>query len=226
MTGAPQNGAPKSDRVRLRRRHDRGHYDKDTLYAVLDAGFVAHVGYLVDGAPFVTPTLYWREDNHVYWHGSAASRMLRKAEAMPVCVTVTHIDGMVLARSGFHHSANYRSAMLLGDAFIVTDPDEKAAKLDRFIDGLFPGRVAEIRPSTAQELKATTVLGLEIDEASAKIRDAGVKDDEEDYALPVWSGVVPLATTIGTPEPDERLAPGTPLPSHVAAFAERLKGTG
>lgn len=220
------SGEPKIDRVRLRRRHDRGHYDKETLYAVLDAGFVAHVGYLIDGAPFVTPTLFWREDNHVYWHGSAASRMLRQAEGMPVCVTVTHVDGMVLARSGFHHSANYRSAMLLGDAFIVADPDEKAAKLDRFIDGLFPGRVAELRPATAQELKATTVLGLAIDEASAKIRAAGVKDDEEDYALAVWAGVVPLTMTAGTPEPDDRLAKGTPLPPHIAAFAQRLKGAG
>jgi uncharacterized protein len=147
-----KNSKAPSDRTRVRRVPKRGHYDRAAIDAVLDAGFVGHVGYVIDGAPYVTPTLYWRESDRVYWHGSSASHMLRQVEGATVCLTVSHIDGMVLARSCFHHSANYRAVMLFGRAEKIEDEAVKSAHLDRFIDGLFPGRVAEIRPVTVQEL--------------------------------------------------------------------------
>ena len=206
----------------MRRLPKRGHYDRATLDAILDAGFVCHVGYVSDGAPYVTPTLYWREADRVYWHGSSASRMLRQTAGAPVCLTVTHVDGLVLARSGFHHSANYRSAMLFGRAEKMADAD-KTAHLDRFIDGLFPGRSSVIRPPTRQELKATTLLSLVIDEASAKIRTGPPNDDEADYGLDVWAGIIPLRPVAGPPIPDARLTAGTPLPDHVTAFRRRCR---
>lgn len=214
--------SPASERTRVRRLAKRAHYDRPAIDSILDAGFVCHVGYAIDGMPYVTPTLYWREADHVYWHGSSASRMLRASEGAQVCLTVTHIDGLVLARSGFHHSANYRSVMLFGAARKVTDADDKRRHLDRFIDGLLPGRTAQLRPATAQELKATTLLSLKIEEASAKIRTGGPVDDEEDYALPVWAGVVPLHAAAGAPQPCDRLAAGTVVPDHVRQFATAL----
>ena len=161
---------PPTDRTRVRRLPERGAYDRATIDAILDAMPVAHVGYSIDGQPFVTPTLQWREGDHVYWHGSAASRMLRVIDGAPVCLTVTLIDGMVLARSAFNHSMNYRSVMLLGKAHAVTDPAVKEARLRTFVESQFPGRWDMLRPVTAQELKGTTVLGMPIDECSAKIR--------------------------------------------------------
>lgn len=205
--------------TRLRRRPDRGAYDFESLAAVLDAQPLAHVGYVLDGRPLVTPTLQWREGRHVYWHGSAASRMLRASEGAPVCLTVSLFDGLVLARSGFNHSANYRSAMLFGEAFAVTDPAEKEARLKAFMEALYPGRWDRLRPMTAKELKATTVLGLEIKEGAVKVRATGAKDDEEDYAHPVWAGVLPIRMTLGAPEDDERLLPGMKRP----AYLKRLK---
>ena len=214
---AGRSEAP-SERVRVRRLHERGAYDRATIDAILDAQPVAHVGYAIDGAPFVTPTLQWREGDHVYWHGSAASRMLERCDGAEVCVTVTLVDGLVLARSAFNHSVNYRSVMLLGRARLVSDPAEKEARLRRFVDALFPGRWDRLRPATVQEMKATSVLGLAIDEASAKIRKGPPKDEAEDYALPVWAGVIPLRTEVLAPVDDPKLAPGIAVPDNVRGF--------
>ena len=209
---------PVTERTRLRRAAKRGRYDRAAINAVLDATPLCHVGYLLDGLPAVTPTLQWREGDHVYWHGSSASRALRASAGLDVCLTVTMMDGLVLARSAFHHSANYRSVMLFGRAVTVTDPAAKTARLRAFVEGLYPGRWDTLRPMTDQELKATTVLALPIAEASAKIRTGPPIDDEEDYALPIWSGVVPLNTVAGAPVPDPRNLPGVPLPDHVRAL--------
>jgi nitroimidazol reductase NimA-like FMN-containing flavoprotein (pyridoxamine 5'-phosphate oxidase superfamily) len=206
-------------RSRVKRLHKRAHYDRATIYAILDAGFICHVGYAIDGQPYVTPTAYWREGDHVYWHGSAASRMLRHLEkGVECCLTVTHLDGLVLARSGFHHSLEYRSAMLFGCAHKLTDPAEKLAKLESFINRIAPGRWDGLRPVNKKELKATTVLGMEIAEASAKVRAAGVIDDEEDYQLPIWAGVVPVRMVADPARDDGRLVPGTARPRHVESF--------
>ena len=212
MTG--RSGAP-SERVRVKRVHERGAYDRATIDAILDAAPVAHVGYVVGGQPFVTPTLQWREGDHVYWHGSAASRMLEAADGADVCVTVTLIDGIVLARSAFHHSVNYRSVMLIGRASLVTDPAEKEARLKVFIDGLFPARWAILRPVTARELRATSILSIPISEASAKVRIGPPKDDEEDYALDIWAGVLPLRLETQTPISDPRMKADVRVPDHV-----------
>jgi uncharacterized protein len=202
-----------TERTRTKRLPERGHYDRDTVHAILDAGLICHVGYTIDGQPFVTPTAYWREDDHLYWHGSSASRMLRTLSGgISACVTVTHLDGLVLARSAFHHSMNYRSVMAIGIAHPVTDPDEKTTALKAFTERIVEGRWAQIRPPTSQELKATTVLRMKLEEVSAKIRSGPAKDDDEDYDLPHWAGVVPISTSIGAPLPDDRLDPNIPLP--------------
>jgi nitroimidazol reductase NimA-like FMN-containing flavoprotein (pyridoxamine 5'-phosphate oxidase superfamily) len=199
----------------VRRLSKRGHYDRETVHAVLDAGVICHVGYVIDGQPYVTPTCHWRHGDRLYWHGSSASRMLRHLkQGVPACVTVTHLDGFVLARSGFHHSINYRSVMALGHAHLVPD-ETKLEALRDFVERLFPGRWDELRPPTAQEIKATTVLWMGLNEVSAKIRTGPPVDDEEDYALPVWAGVLPVSSLRGMPEPDARLAPGTPLPDYL-----------
>lgn len=205
-------------RTRLRRVHQRGHFDRETIDGILDAGLICHVGYTIDGLPYVTPTIYWRERDHVYWHGSSASRMLRKSEGEDVCLTVTHLDGLVIARSAFHHSANYRSVMLFGRAQKVTDREEKLARMKTFVDGIYPGRWETLRPINEQEMKATTLLAIPIDEASAKVRTGPPVDDEEDYALPIWAGVVAVSTVLGQPEPCARLAPGMPVPDDVTGL--------
>ncbi|MGI9481616.1 MAG: pyridoxamine 5'-phosphate oxidase family protein [Hyphomicrobiales bacterium] len=215
---AKKNNAP-SERTRAKRLHERAAYDKDTIYGILDAIPLAHVGYVLDGAPVVTPTLQWREGNHVYWHGSSASRMLRKSAGAEVCLTVSALDGFVMARTGFHHSVNYRSMMMFGTAQLVEDPDEKEARLKAFVEGLFPGRWDILRPVTAQEIKATTVLGMPIDEVSAKVRNAPPGDDEEDYALPIWAGVIPLKTHVMPIEHDPRNLPDVEPPEHIVNFA-------
>lgn len=209
---------PPSDRMRLRRSHLRGHYDRESIDAILDAQPMCHVGYVKDGHPFVTPTFQWREGDRVYWHGSSASQALRAAKSMPVCLTVSCLDGFVIARSGFHHSVNYRSVMILGEAEIVEGEDEIIARVDTFMNGLFPGRAEQIRPHTKQEIKGTTVLSLPISEASAKIRDGGPIDDEEDYALPIWAGVIPVRQVVGEPIPDERNLPDVKMPDHIRNF--------
>lgn len=206
--------------TRVRRLPDRGRYDRGTIDAILDAGFVCHVGFAIDGQPFVTPTSYWREGDYVYFHGSAASRMLRAVGTRGVrcCLTVTHADGLVLARAAFHHSINYRSVMLFGHAEPVKDDAAKRHALKSFVEHLFPGRWATLRPMTDAEVKGTSVLRLPIDEASAKVRTGGPKDDEADYALPIWAGVIPLAMVAEAPEPDPRLPPGVETPAHAREF--------
>lgn len=201
-----------SARSKLRRLPKRGRYDRATIYDILDAGFICHVGYAIGGQPYVTPTTYWREGDAVYWHGSAASRMLRALETgAGCCLTVTHLDGLVLARSAFHHSLNFRSVMLFGKPHKVEDPAEKLAHLEAFVERLYPGRWQELRPATAKELKVTTVLGMHVDEASAKLRSGGPVDDEPDYALPIWAGVIPVHSVTGAPVRDDRLKKGVKM---------------
>lgn len=214
---ARKTDAP-SERTRLRRLKQRGNYDAAAVHAVLDAMPLCHVGYILDGAPTVTPTLQWREGGHVYWHGSSASRFLRAAVHTPVCLTVTIWDGMVMARSGFHHSANYRSCMAFGTAEIVEDQVRKEASLEAMFARWFPGRWPMLRPMTAQEVKATTVLRLPLDEASVKIRTGPPVDDEEDYGLPIWAGVVPLSMVTGAPVDDPRNIKGVAAPDHAVNF--------
>lgn len=210
-----QGATPRS---RLRRRPDRGAYDFAALAAVLDAQPLAHVGYLLDGQPFVTPTLQWREGERVYWHGSAASRMLKAVAGAPVCLTVSLFDAFVMARSAFNHSVNYRSVMLFGKAETITDTAAKARHLETFVDTLWPGRWAELRPMTTKEVKATSVLSMPIAEGAAKVRGGPPKDDAADYDQPVWAGLLPLATTVGAPQDDGRLLPGVTLPDYLRAF--------
>ena len=206
----------KTRRSAVKRLGARGRYDRATVNAILDAGFVAHIGHVVDGKPVVIPTAYWREGEHVYWHGSSKARMLRTLEeGAPACLEVTLVDGLVVARSAFHKSINYRSVMLFGQPFKVTDPDEKLARLAAFVERLYPGRWKELRPPTRQELKATTVLGMQIDEGAAKVRTGPPVDDAPDYALPIWAGVVPIVTSLGRPVDDGRLAPGTGKPPKI-----------
>lgn len=208
-----------TERSRVKRLHERAHFDRETINAVLDAQPMCSVGYIIDSKPYVTPTLQWREGNHVYWHGSSASRALRKSKDADVCLTVAMLDGFVLARSGMHHSVNSRSVMLFGKAWKVEDPNEKLTKLSTFVNGLFPGRYDMLRPDHAQDLKATMVLGMEIAEGSAKVRTGGPVDEEADYDLPIWAGVVPVTTTIGDPIPDSRNLEGVEVPDHVTSFA-------
>jgi nitroimidazol reductase NimA-like FMN-containing flavoprotein (pyridoxamine 5'-phosphate oxidase superfamily) len=204
-------------RTRIRRLPKRAHYDRETLYAILDAGFVCHIGYVIDRQPYATPTAYWREGDAVYWHGSSKSRMLLALEKKPsICLTVMHLDGLVVARSGFHKSLNYRSAMLFGRPYKVTEPEQKLAKMEKFVERLYPGRWPELRPVTRQELKAMSVFGLHIDEAVAKVRDGPPIDEPEDYSLPIWAGVVPVRQVLGEPEDDGRLGAGAPGAPRVA----------
>jgi len=210
-----------TDRSRVKRLHERGRYDRETVHAILDAGMLAHIAYVIEGQPYVTPTAFWRDGDVLYWHGSSASRMLRTQSAgIPVCVTVTHLDGLVLARSGFHHSINYRSVMAFGKARKVEDVVEKERELNRFIDRIYPGRNATMRGIEPQELKATTLLAMEIEEASAKVRVGPPKDDEPDYALDCWAGVIPIAQVIGAAVPDPLLKEGVAWPEHLKLFKD------
>jgi hypothetical protein len=198
-------------RTKIRRLPQRAHYDRETLNAILDAGFVCHIGYVIEHQPYVTPTAYWREGDAVYWHGSSKSRMLLALESSPdVCLTVMHFDALVVARSGFHMSVNYRSAMLFGKPYKVADPEEKLAKMEKFVERVYPGHWQDLRPVSKQELKAMSVFGLHIDEAVAKVRDGPPIDEPEDYQLPIWAGVVPVRQVLGVPEDDGRLAVGAP----------------
>ena len=207
------NFYPVDRRNRVVRRHERGHYDHETVHAILDSALLAHIAYVIDGQPYCTPTAFWREGGHLYWHGSSASRMVRfQGQGVPVCVTVTHLDALIAARSAFHHSVNYRSVMAFGTACKVEDPAEVRRGIDTFIDRIYPGRSAELRPPTAQEIKATSFIRMEIDQASAKIRDMHVSDDEADYALPIWAARIPIRQVIGAVEPCPRLDPTLPTP--------------
>jgi uncharacterized protein len=198
-----------TDRTQVKRLPKRGLYDKEQVNSILDEGFLCHVGFVADGHPYVIPTLYVRDGDQIYIHGSAASRMLRTLdEGADVCLTVTLVDGFVLARSAFHHSMNYRSVVVLGKARLVAHLAEKREALHRFTNHMVPGRWEEVRQPNEQELKSTTVLVLALDEVSAKVRTGSPLDDEEDYSLPVWAGVVPVRTELGEPIADQRLLPG------------------
>jgi nitroimidazol reductase NimA-like FMN-containing flavoprotein (pyridoxamine 5'-phosphate oxidase superfamily) len=198
-----------SKRTQVGRLPQRGDYSRATIHSILDAAFLCHVGFVVDGQPFVIPTGYGRDGDTLYIHGSAASRMLRNLDkGIAACVTVTLIDGIVLARAAFHHSMNYRSVVVLGTATLVEEEEAKMEALRIISEQIVPGRWKDARPPTAQELKATTVLSLPIDEASAKVRTGPPKDDEEDYALDIWAGVLPLSLQAGTPIPDPQLKAG------------------
>ena len=206
-------------RTQVKRLPKRGAYDRETVFKILDEAFVCHVGFVVDGQPFVIPTNFGRSGETLYLHGSAASRMLRTlSEGVPLCVTVTLTDGLVLARSAFHHSVNYRSVVVLGTARLVDDPTEKMEALRLFTDHIMKGRWGEIRWPTEQELKATTVLALPLEEVSAKARTGGPIDDEEDYSLPVWAGVLPLPVVPAEPLADTRLKAGTEIPVYMRGY--------
>jgi len=209
-----------TERTQVKRLPKRGKYDRETVYSILDAGFVCHVGFCVDGQPYVIPTNYGRSGDTVYLHGSAASRMLRTlSQGVPVSVTVTHVDGLVLARSAFHHSVNYRSVVILGTARLVEDPAEKMEALRIFTDHVMKGRWDDVRQPTEQELIATTVLALPLEEVSAKVRTGGPVDDEADYTLPVWAGVLPLETVPKEPIADPQRKSDRPIPEYLKSYS-------
>jgi hypothetical protein len=217
-TAAPSSFAVTA-RNRVVRRPTRGRYDKATVYDILDSALVCHVAYVIDGQPYCTPTLFWREGDHLYWHGSSASRMLRaQATGVPVCLTVTHVDAVVLARCGFNHSINYRSAMVFGTARVIEDQAEKFAAADHFIDRLFPGRSKLLRSATAKEIKATAFLRMEIEQASAKIRNETMHDDEEDYSVPAWTALFPIRAVVGAAVECPRQMEGVTRPEGMTSY--------
>ena len=220
-TPEPTAYAP-TDRTVPTRSPNRASYDRELVHSILDEGYVCHLGFVRDGAPVVLPTLYGRVGERLYVHGSTGSRPLRmtgKADpGLPVCLTVTHVDALILARSAFHHSINYRSVVVHGLAYDVTDPEEKRLALDALVDHVVPGRALDSRPANKKELAATAVIRLDLDEVSAKLRTGGVNDEPEDLALPHWAGVVPLRKGYGTPVADGGLAPGTEVPDYLAVL--------
>lgn len=210
---------PVDETNRVKRRHDRGFYDHETVHSLLDAAALCHVSYVVDGQPYCTPTLFWREGSRLYWHGSSASRMLRNlSEGEPVCLAVTHFDSLVLARCGFNHSADYRAVMAFGRARLLDNRAEKERALAMMVDRFFPGRSALLRSSTKQEIKATSVVYMDIEKASAKIRAKGVVDDDEDYALPIHAERIPVHLVLGAPEPCPRLMTGVTRPEGLSGY--------
>jgi nitroimidazol reductase NimA-like FMN-containing flavoprotein (pyridoxamine 5'-phosphate oxidase superfamily) len=214
-----------SKRTELRRIPDRGSHDWGTIHQILDAGFLACVGFCVDGQPFVIPTLYGRDGERLYLHGSAVSRMLRELETgIPACVTVTLVDGLVLSRSAFDHSMNYRSVVAFGRARRIADPAQKVKSLRVISEHLIAGRWEDVRAPSEKELKATTVLEFSIEEASSKVRSGPPLDDESDYGLPVWAGVLPLEIRSRPPIPDDKLVEGVTLPDYVRRYDTRLEG--
>ncbi|MGG6265423.1 pyridoxamine 5'-phosphate oxidase family protein [Leptolyngbya sp. AN03gr2] len=206
-------------RTQIKRLPQRGEYDREMIYQILDEGLICHVGFAVEGQPFVIPTAYGRIDDRLYIHGSPASRMLRTLQkGIEVCVTVTLLDGLVLARSAFHHSMNYRSVVIFGTATLVEASEEKLTALEAFTEHIMHNRWSEVRPPTTQELNGTLVLSLPIGEASAKVRSGPPKDDEADYALPVWAGELPLRVVAGDAIADPRLSPETEIPSYIQNY--------
>jgi len=215
-------GYTPTDRTVPTRSKERAAYDRELVHAILDEGYVCHLGFVRDGAPVVLPTLYARVGERLYVHGSTGSRPLRMTgqadPGLAVCLTVTHVDGLVLARSAFHHSINYRSVVVHGVARQVTDPEERRLALDALVDHVVPGRSADSRPANAKELAATAVISLDLDEVSAKVRGGGPNDEPEDLSLPHWTGVVPLSKGYGAPVPADDLAPGIGLPDYLTAL--------
>lgn len=212
-----------SDEVRIRRATERASYDSAAVHAIVDAGLVAHVGTVRDGKPVVIPMFCVRDGDSLLLHGAPAAGALRRAaEGIEVCVEMTLLDGLVLARSAFHHSMNYRSVVVIGEAEVVTDPDAKAAALDLFVERLLPGRQEELRQTTAKEIQGTSVLRLSLEKASAKVRTGDPVDDEDDYETGVWAGVVPITTTFGEPIADTRLREGIEVPAKISATVGRV----
>jgi hypothetical protein len=208
-----------TSRTRVVREANRAVYDRDAIYRILDEAFVCHVGFSTDGQPFVIPTMFARAGDAIYFHGSAASRMLRCiSDGLPVCITVTLTDGLILARSVFNHSMNYRSVVALGHATLIHEPSEKLQALRAFAEKLLPGRWNDARQPSEQELKATSILHLPLTEVSAKVRTGGVEDDADDYALPVWAGVIPMHLVMDAPVRDDRCDPAIPTPSYAENF--------
>ncbi|MEU5892655.1 pyridoxamine 5'-phosphate oxidase family protein [Streptomyces sp. NPDC047461] len=227
MQGTPQptpqpTAYPATDRTVPTRSADRASYDKEVVHAILDEACVCHLGFVRDGAPVVLPTLFGRIGERLYVHGSTGSRPLRMTgqadPGLAVCLTVTHVDALILARSGFHHSMNYRSVVVHGTAYDVTDPEEKLLALDALVDQVVAGRSKDSRPANKKELAATAVIRLDLNQVSAKIRTGGVNDEPEDLDLPHWAGVVPLRKGYETPVADPLLAPGTELPDYLRAL--------
>jgi nitroimidazol reductase NimA-like FMN-containing flavoprotein (pyridoxamine 5'-phosphate oxidase superfamily) len=217
----------RTKRSELRRIRERGSHDWGVINQILDRGFLAHVGFSVDRQPFVIPTLYGRDGESLYLHGSAASRMLKELDAgTPACVTVTLVDGLVLSRSAFDHSMNYRSVVAFGSAKKIVDPEQKIESLRVISEHLMAGRWIDVRGPTSKELNATTVLEFSIDEASSKVRSGPPLDDEHDYGLAVWAGVLPLETRPQPPIPDDHLVEGVALPDYVRRYDARLNGRG
>jgi len=213
-----------TNRTQVRRLPKRGVYDKAQVHAILDQGFICHVGFVVDGQPFVIPTAYARSGEQIYIHGSSASRMLRAgAQEIDLCLTVTLVDGLVLARSAFHTSINYRSVVVLGKARLVTDAAEKWEALRSFTNHVIDGRWEQAKQPSIAELKSTSVLALPLEEVSAKVRTGPPIDDEEDYALPIWGGVVPVIQSFGEPIPDDRALPGIAAPMLVSAGSRSIR---
>ncbi|MFF1556790.1 pyridoxamine 5'-phosphate oxidase family protein [Streptomyces sp. NPDC058279] len=219
---APTDSYAPTPRTVPTRSKERARYDRETVHSILDQTYLCHLGFVRDGAPVVLPTLFGRVGERLYLHGSTGSRPLLAAgttdPGLPVCVTVTHVDGLVLARSAFHHSINYRSVVVHGTAYQVTDEEERRMALDALVDHVVPGRSADSRPANAKELAATAVIRLDLDEVSAKLRTGGPNDDAEDLGLPFWSGVVPVAPAYGAPVPAADLAPGIAVPGYLAAL--------
>ncbi|MGP2440037.1 pyridoxamine 5'-phosphate oxidase family protein [Streptomyces sp. JW3] len=220
-TPQPAATYPPTDRTVPTRAADRACYDRELVHSILDEGYVCHLGFVRDGAPVVLPTLYGRVGERLYLHGSTGSRPLRMTgqadPGLPVCLTVTHVDALVLARSAFHHSINYRSVVVHGTAYDVTDPEEKRTALDALVDHVVPGRSGDSRPANKKELAATAVIRLDLREVSAKARTGGVNDEPEDLGLPHWAGLLPLRQGYGAPVADPGLAPGTPVPEYLSA---------
>ena len=213
----PEGNLKKTKRTNLVRNPTRADYDRDVVNQIIDATPLCHVSYIIDGRPYVTPTLQWREGDTIYWHGSSASRFLRQIVGKDVCMAITHFDGLVLARSAFHHSINYRSVMLFGEATKIED-SEKNGLLHNFVENLIPGRWENLRQMTDQEAKATTVFSMPIDEGSAKVRSGPPVDDDDDYSLPIWAGVLPLSQVLQEPVPDPKNLDGLEVPTHVRDF--------
>jgi nitroimidazol reductase NimA-like FMN-containing flavoprotein (pyridoxamine 5'-phosphate oxidase superfamily) len=211
-----------TDRTSLKRLPKRGDYNQETVHAILDEGFVCHIGFVVEGRPFVIPTGYARVDETIYVHGSSASRMLRTlSSGVDVCLTVTLLDGLVLARSAFHHSMNYRSVVVFGKAYAVDDPVEKCSALRALTEHIVPGRWDDVREPDEQEMKGTLVLKLPLEEVSAKVRTGPPIDDEADYALPIWAGVLPLNMTPGTPIRDDRAPENSEPPEYIRNYKRK-----